>query len=156
MPKLLYPVSEPRIVQPFGVNWTGVPNFYTRFGLPAHEGVDFYAPVGTPVFASHEGRVRLAGMRRPDDPYGYQVRIRFAEDGEQYEIIFAHLSVLHVKTGDIVSEGQLIGLAGSTGNSKGAHLHVTLKHLDTQVFTYGKLRYPNGIIDPTPYFYSKE
>jgi murein DD-endopeptidase MepM/ murein hydrolase activator NlpD len=65
--------------------------------------------------------------------------------------VYAHLSKNLVEVGQCVSAGDLIGLSGNTGNSSGAHLHLTLKHEDA--YEHGEMYqgYPYNIIDPTPY-----
>lgn len=122
--------GDRRITQKFGAN----PGYYEQFGLPGHEGVDLRSAPGCDIVAVWPGVVKLAS---PDagHPYGNQVRI--AHDCG-YESIYAHLSEILVQAGQQVSAGELVGLSGSTGNSTGAHLHLTLKR-------------DGRIVDPTPY-----
>lgn len=56
--------------------------------------------------------------------YGIHVRVQHAAG---YETIYAHLQTTLVKPGQPVTAGQVLGLADSTGNSRGNHLHLTLK-----------------------------
>lgn len=83
-----------------------------------HHGVDYAAPVGTPVQAAGEGAVTRAGR---NGGYGLQVTIRH---GDRYVTSYAHLSRIAsgVRPGARVSQGQVIGYVGSTGLSTGAHL----------------------------------
>jgi murein DD-endopeptidase MepM/ murein hydrolase activator NlpD len=81
-----------------------------------HRGVDYGAPVGTPVFAIAKGTVTFQGW---DDAYGLYVCVRH-ENG--YESRYSHLSRILVKTGQRVKQRQSVGLVGSTGRSTGPHL----------------------------------
>ena len=137
-----WPTEFRSITQPFGAR----PAFYGRFGLPGHEGIDFMGPEGTKLFAVADGRVvqvqRTIGNRM-GNPYGLHLTIEH-EDG--YMTIYAHLSKIEVRLNQNVRGGQLIGRSGNTGNSQGAHLHLTLKKM-------GEVQppWPNNIIDPTPF-----
>jgi murein DD-endopeptidase MepM/ murein hydrolase activator NlpD len=84
-----------------------------------HDGVDYVAPVGTPVQASGDGVIRFAGRR---DGYGLHVELRHGRD---YMTSYSHLSRIAkgVRAGVEVLQGQVIGYVGSTGLSTGAHLH---------------------------------
>lgn len=84
-----------------------------------HAGVDFRAPVGTPIRAAGSG---LVTDMRWGDGYGWFVRIRH-ERG--YETVYAHMSSFAEKLtpGRTVMRGDVIGYVGSTGSSTGAHLH---------------------------------
>lgn len=142
--KLLWPVKgQPHTIgQRFGAN----PQNYAKFGLPGHEGIDLFAPLGSDIVACADGIVKLGAMALLDYPqgpaYGNQVRITHA-DG--YETIYAHLNDIVVTVGQRVKSGDLLGHADNTGNSFGNHLHLTVKHIGSQ--TPG---YPVGIIDPEP------
>jgi murein DD-endopeptidase MepM/ murein hydrolase activator NlpD len=131
-----WPAESRTITQKYGAN----PDYYMKFGLPGHEGVDIRAVRNSKIFAVAQGTVRLVltDPRNRDDGghnYGIQVRITHAEG---YETIYAHLSAFNVLPGDSVRAGQQIGLADNTGNSFGDHLHLTLKRHGV-------------IIDPTPF-----
>jgi murein DD-endopeptidase MepM/ murein hydrolase activator NlpD len=84
-----------------------------------HTGVDFGAPMGTPVLAAGAGKVKMAGF---NGGYGLYVRLdHTAQIGTGY----GHLSRLGpgIKPGVAVRQGQVIGFVGSTGMSTGPHLH---------------------------------
>jgi murein DD-endopeptidase MepM/ murein hydrolase activator NlpD len=84
-----------------------------------HTGVDFGAPMGTPVLAAGAGKVAMAG---PNGGYGIFVRLQHTKDiGTGY----GHLSRLGpgIRPGTLVRQGQVIGFVGSTGLSTGPHLH---------------------------------
>jgi predicted flap endonuclease-1-like 5' DNA nuclease len=118
--------------------------------LPGHEGIDFEAPEGSELYAVAQGfvsDVRLDGDSDPNGkPYGNQVRVQH-EDG--YLTVYAHLSHVTVTRGQAVETGQLLGLAGNTGNSFGAHLHLSLKRQGATA--RGETRYPYDLVDPIPY-----
>ncbi len=81
-----------------------------------HTGVDYGAPMGTDVYAPITGKV--VGVASAVD-YGTYIVIE-DEAGGRHQ--FSHLSAVHVKQGQRVEEGQLVGSVGSTGNSSGPHL----------------------------------
>ena len=81
-----------------------------------HLGVDYAAPVGTPVRASGGGVVTLAGW---SGGYGKTVKIRHPNG---YETLYGHLSRINVKRGQRVEQAEIIGAVGTTGLSTGPHL----------------------------------
>lgn len=83
-----------------------------------HNGVDFAAPKGSPIYAVANGVVAEASYS--ENSLGYHVRINH-ENG--YYTIYAHCNELKVKKGDVVKRGDIIGTVGSTGKSTGNHLH---------------------------------
>lgn len=91
-----------------------------RFGR-FHEGVDFGAAWGTPVFAAADGVVSGAGW---NGGHGRQVRLAHS-DGVQTS--YSHLSRIVAVPGSRVRRGELIGLVGSSGFSTGAHLHFEVR-----------------------------
>lgn len=86
-----------------------------------HRGLDFVAPLGTPVLATAAGKVIASGT---DGKYGIRIIIQHA-DG--YSTLYAHLSTADVKEGDVVSQGAQIGKVGSTGASVSPHLHYEVR-----------------------------
>jgi len=82
-----------------------------------HTGVDFAAPVGTPIFAAAGGVVVSAEMH-PE--FGNLVEV---DHGNGLSTIYAHTSRMLVKVGDIARRGQKIAEVGTTGRSTGPHLH---------------------------------
>lgn len=90
-----------------------------------HEGLDFGAPVGTPVYATGEGLVVFA---EEWDRYGNTVEI---DHGNGVTTRYAHLSRIKVKEGQRVSRTSVIGLVGNTGRSTGSHLHYEVRVNDT-------------------------
>ena len=83
-----------------------------------HQGMDFTAPTGTPIYASGDGIVGRADNRSPG--YGKHIRI---DHGFGYVSLYAHLSSYNVKRRQKVKQGDIIGYVGSTGRSVGPHLH---------------------------------
>ena len=86
-----------------------------------HEGLDFPADTGTPIYAAAGGIVTTA-EQTPD--YGKLVKI---DHGSGLETRYAHASRLLVKVGDRVEKGQEIAEVGSTGRSTGPHLHYEIR-----------------------------
>lgn len=86
-----------------------------------HEGLDFTAAAGTPIFAAAGGIVSTA-EQTPD--YGKLVKI---DHGSGLETRYAHASRLYVRAGERVEKGQKIAEVGSTGRSTGPHLHYEIR-----------------------------
>ncbi|MEM1196941.1 MAG: M23 family metallopeptidase [Pseudomonadota bacterium] len=86
-----------------------------------HNGVDLGAPTGTPVYATADGEVSRADRSRT---YGLVI---YLDHGGDLQTRYAHLSKLLVADGQIVRKGDLIGHVGSTGRSKGPHLHYEVR-----------------------------
>lgn len=83
----------------------------------AHNGIDYSAPTGTPVRTVGDGVVEKAGWQ---SGYGNVVTI---QHGKDKSTVYAHLSRVHVRTGQRVVQGQAIGQVGATGWATGPHLH---------------------------------
>ena len=82
-----------------------------------HNGTDYVAAVGTPVMSAGDGKVIKASYNSLNGNYV------FIQHGESYVTKYLHLSRKHVRTGDRVKQGQVIGRVGATGRVTGAHLH---------------------------------
>ncbi|MDE6154450.1 MAG: M23 family metallopeptidase, partial [Muribaculaceae bacterium] len=87
-----------------------------------HEGMDFSAPIGTPVYATGDGVIKTAG--RSMSGYGNMIDI---DHGFNYLTRYAHLSEVLVAPGQQVKRGDLIGKVGNTGKSTGSHLHYEVR-----------------------------
>jgi septal ring factor EnvC (AmiA/AmiB activator) len=85
------------------------------------KGVEFDVPVGTPVYAVADGRVRYAGRFRG---YGNTVIV---DHGEHYFTVSAHLSEIGVAVSDWVAAGDRLGLSGDSGSLTGAHLYFEVR-----------------------------
>jgi murein DD-endopeptidase MepM/ murein hydrolase activator NlpD len=88
---------------------------YTRL----HRGLDFAAPVGTPIYAAGDGQVTKIG-RYGDS--GLYIKLRH---NDRFETAYAHMNgfAKGLKKGDKVKQGQVIGYVGRTGLATGPHLH---------------------------------
>lgn len=86
-----------------------------------HNGVDYGAPTGTPVWASKTGTVIFTGWK---GGYGNTVVIQHAGG---VSTLYAHLSKMMAEDGSYVTQGEVIGLVGSTGWSTGPHLHFEVR-----------------------------
>ena len=103
-----------------------------------HEGMDFTAKTGTPIYATGDGLV--AKSDNTASGFGNHIVIRH---GFGYETLYAHLSKYKVRAGQRVKRGDVIGYVGSTGRSEGPHLHYEV-HKDGKVvnplnFYYGNI-----------------
>lgn len=87
----------------------------------AHHGVDLAAPRGTKIYSPVDGVVTYAARQRG---YGKVVKVRHALG---YETVYAHMHKFHVRKGDTVERGTVIGEVGSTGRSTGNHLHYEIR-----------------------------
>jgi len=85
----------------------------------AHKGVDYSAPIGTPVKATGGGVVQFSGRQ---NGYGNVVEL---QHGEKYTTVYGHLSRFAegISPGTRVEQGQIIGYVGRTGIATGPHLH---------------------------------
>ena len=118
------PIESARVSSGFGMRRHPILG-YSKM----HKGIDFAAPTGTPVLASGDGAVELAGRA---GGYGNYIRIRHTAD---HKTAYAHLSgyARGIKTGVNVTQGQVIGYVGSTGRSTGPHLHYEIMVNGAQV-----------------------
>lgn len=111
-----------------------------------HEGLDFAAPIGTPVFAGYDGVVDTVRVIDPGEGYGKYVRVRYSA---RYKGWFGHLSRVDVALNQVVSAGQQIGLSGNSGGSSGPHLHLTIQDIPQGLDSY----IISDVIDPTLYMH---
>jgi len=101
-----------------------------------HQGLDFTAPSGTPIYATADGVVQIAGFST--DGYGNKVVINH---GFGYQTLYGHMFRVKAKVGQSVKRGEVIGYIGNTGKSTGPHCH------------YEVIK--RGIkVDPVYYFYN--
>ena len=108
------PVDASRISSGFGMRFHPVLN-----RMRDHKGVDFAAPIGTPVKATGDGKIILMGRR---GGYGNTIVI---QHGGKYQTLYAHLSgfAKGLYSGARVQQGEVIGYVGQTGLATGPHLH---------------------------------
>ncbi|MBM0740570.1 peptidoglycan DD-metalloendopeptidase family protein [Phormidium sp. CLA17] len=121
--QLLFPLSIPAAISSvFG--WRMHPiSGDARF----HSGTDLAAPMGTPVLAAYAGQVVLADLLG-----GYGLAVALDHNKGTAQTLYAHLSEIFVKSGEVVKQGDVIGRVGSTGNSTGPHLHFEFRQLTTE------------------------
>jgi len=110
----IHPKYNYKIVSHYG--WRFDPIF--KGLLEFHEGIDFTCNVGTPIYATGNGKVIVAEYNYTG--YGNQVII---DHGFNYKTRYAHLSKIKVRVGQEVKRGEIIGYSGNTGKSIGPHLH---------------------------------
>lgn len=128
------PINGARISSRYGMRRHPILG-YTKM----HSGVDFAAPLGTPIKAAGAGVIEKIGRV---GAYGKYIRIRHANG---YKTAYAHMSKFakSLKSGSRVRQNQVIGYVGSTGRSTGPHLHYEVivkgKRVDPM-----KLRMPTG------------
>jgi murein DD-endopeptidase MepM/ murein hydrolase activator NlpD len=103
-----------------------------------HAGLDFSAPQGTPIYATADGVVRVAGNL--GNGYGKHVIINH---GYQYSTLYGHMYRIKVRVGQSIKRGEVIGYVGNTGKSTGPHVHYEVmkggRHLDPIYFFYNDL-----------------
>jgi murein DD-endopeptidase MepM/ murein hydrolase activator NlpD len=114
--------SRPAI-QP--INNKDLTQLHTIFGMRLHptlgyvrphNGLDFTAPMGAPVYATGDGAVLYTGY----STYG---NVIYIDHGFGFETRYAHLTKYIVSPGQTIKRGQVIGYVGNTGQSAGPHLH---------------------------------
>ncbi len=102
-----------------------------------HTGIDLASPIGTPIYATGDGKISNAGR---EGGYGNLVKINH---GYGYETLYGHMSKILVKKGQNVKRGEIIGHVGSTGVSTGPHLHYEViknkKHVNPIDFFFNDL-----------------
>jgi murein DD-endopeptidase MepM/ murein hydrolase activator NlpD len=110
---LAWPVNGP-VVSPFGPRTI-------NGGYENHPGIDIAVPTGTPIRAAASGRVAIAGWV---GGYGNYTCIQHSAS---LSSCYGHQSSIQVSVGQSVTQGQVIGLSGSTGNCTGPHLHFEVR-----------------------------
>ncbi len=114
--RLVYPVKG-KVVRRFGKSWE------KKFGTYiVYNGINLKAKKGTEVKSVFFGRVLFTGFLKG---YGNLVIIGH---GKKYHSLYGHLDAIKVKTGDVVPEGKVIGLAGDSGSLMGETLYFELRH----------------------------
>jgi murein DD-endopeptidase MepM/ murein hydrolase activator NlpD len=130
--RFIWPEPQAQISQGFGPSpYPFEPPYgaYPHF----HTGMDLVEPFGSAVYAADDGVVALVGSSSS----GYGNFVVVAHSGG-LDTLYGHLATSLVKVGQSVTQGQAVGMEGSTGNSTGAHLHF-------------ELRINQRPVDPAPY-----
>ena len=119
-----------------GFGWRNHPMLHVS---EMHTGVDWGAPMGTPIFAAGTGMIEEIGLK---GGYGKYVRIKHANG---YETAYGHMTAFArgLDVGSRVRQGQIIGFVGSTGLSTGSHVHFEILINDRFVDPM-KVRLPRG------------
>ena len=118
---LASPVEFSRVTSDFGMRIHPLANNWRQ-----HNGVDYSAPLGTPVMSVGDGVVEFAGRQ---SGYGNVVTVRHDKDKTT---LYAHLNQIDVQEGQRVEQGQVVGQVGATGWATGPHLHFEFR-VDGQV-----------------------
>ena len=130
------PINGARLSSSFGMRKHPIDGFNKM-----HKGTDFAAPMGTPIMASGNGKIKKAGW------CGGGGNCIVIKHNSTYQTVYAHMSKFAkgIRSGVRVKQGQTIGYVGSTGKSTGPHLHyeviVNGKKVNSQ-----KLKLPSGKI----------
>jgi murein DD-endopeptidase MepM/ murein hydrolase activator NlpD len=130
--RFIWPEPQASISQGFGPSTFWFEPAYGQYPH-FHTGIDLVEPFGSPVYAADDGVVALVGSSSS----GYGNYVVIAHSGG-LDTLYGHLATPLVAVGQAVTQGQPVGLEGSTGNSTGAHLHF-------------ELRINQRPVDPTPY-----
>jgi murein DD-endopeptidase MepM/ murein hydrolase activator NlpD len=111
--------------------------------IRAHEGTDYAAPMGTPVYAAGSGRISFRGVK---GGYGNAIEI---DHGGGIQTVYGHLSrFAPLRAGAHVNQGETIGYVGMTGLATGPHLHFEF-HINGRFVDPQKVKLPDaGPIDP--------
>lgn len=113
--KFSYPLSQIFVTDVYGYSRkTG------EYSL-AHKGIDLRAKEGTPVMAMNRGVVRIARTYRN---YG---KVMVVDHGLGLMTFYLHLSKIKANEGELVQQGQVIGLSGQTGYALSPHLHLSVR-----------------------------
>jgi murein DD-endopeptidase MepM/ murein hydrolase activator NlpD len=138
--------DEPRWSGPFllplegrDTSGFGAPRQYGVGGnVSFHQGADLAAPTGTPILATNDGVVRVAGF------YPIKGGLVVLDHGQGVTSLYFHQSAIDVTAGDVVVRGDVIGRVGSTGLSTGPHLHweIRVDGVPTDPLRWVGVRYP--------------
>jgi murein DD-endopeptidase MepM/ murein hydrolase activator NlpD len=118
------PITGARLSSSFGQRKHPISGFNAM-----HKGVDFAAPLGTPIIAAGSGVILESGWK---GSFGRYIRIKH---NATYDTAYAHMKSIspQIRVGTYVKQGEVIGFVGSTGRSTGAHLHYEIMVNNRQV-----------------------
>lgn len=168
-----FPTKTGQVSQVFGGNTTGDNDFYTEWGLPGHDGIDYKAKKGDPIFATADGVITL--IAKPGSGgivanHAYGKHIKISHHNGDFTTQYCHLNDFAplIKVNQLVRAGDIIGYAGNTGNvvagpgSDGTHLHFMLRKKgataanEKQLLVNGTwATYPGDIVNPQNYYADK-
>lgn len=149
------PLDYMVVTQPFAFNLV---DFYIKWGLKGHNGIDFRGRIGDNVYAVFDGTVRYSAKN-----YGGGNMVTIVSDKEVNgvfaQVRYMHLNKRNVEVGAKVKAGDIIGFLGNTGQyTTGQHLHFDLKLIEYRHSLRVVLNLNNGYngcIDPSPYISKK-
>ncbi|MFV9875899.1 MAG: peptidoglycan DD-metalloendopeptidase family protein [Rickettsiales endosymbiont of Dermacentor nuttalli] len=132
------PLNVIRVSSGFGIRRHPVLG-YTKM----HKGVDFVAPIGTPIFAAGSGTIEEIGRK---GSYGNYIRIRHSNG---YATAYAHASSFakNLRKGSQVKQGEVIAYVGATGRATGPHLHYEVLYNNQQINPLKLKLVPNNKLD---------
>jgi murein DD-endopeptidase MepM/ murein hydrolase activator NlpD len=116
---------------------TSLPGDFRKKQRRGHSGTDFKADVGTPIFASFEGKVTRTNWNTRSN--GYCIEIDHPREG--VKTLYLHLSRVKVKKGTYVKQGDLIAESGNTGRTFAPHLHFEIKHRNNKRRIYSPFNF---------------
>lgn len=145
MSKLSFPCNPPFVVsQKFGENHD---YYFKNFKEKGHNGWDFALPIGTKLYATHNGTISFCAVTDFGD-----LAISIMDESGTFRTIYGHLSDFKVKLGDVVKKGQLLALSGNTGRyTTGPHLHFGI-HEVVNGMDINMNNGFNGGVDPALYW----
>ena len=112
---------------------------------PKHEGVDFKANVGTPVYSTVNGTVSRINWKTRYNGYCIEIEAK----GSPYVLKYLHLSEVNVEAGQKVTVGQQIAASGNTGKSTAPHLHYQI-NVGNKGKVVDPMKYHKTIIEKLP------
>ena len=137
---------KPVITQQFGKDFLlNGKLYYQSLGMQGHNGIDFRAKVGIPVFASMSGVITTCN----DGSKGYGLHLKLRSEINAVELVYAHLSKILVRNGSKVEMGEIIAFSGNSGITTAAHLHFGLRELSKSgenVWNWKVKNYGNGYL----------
>lgn len=157
--KVIWPLANGQSLISSGYGYRQVPAGTADFfgtGTYFHNGLDFGAPLGTPIYAVADGIVAQSAPNNEKYGYGTVVTIHHLIGGKKMNTTYGHVlpSSLKFKVGDTVKAGDLIAGVGAEGNSTGAHLHFVVTD---GIYTIQSEinKGPANNIDPVPWLASQ-
>ena len=125
------PIVYSMVSSPFGYRYHPISGKYKM-----HYGIDLAAPTGRPIYATRGGTVSYTGYEAGGAGNWVQIN-----HGDGYKSVYMHMTKYVVRSGQNVSQGQLIGYCGSTGGSTGPHLHFGISYNGTYVNPANYMRF---------------
>ena len=125
------PIVYTMVSSPFGYRYHPISGKYKM-----HYGIALAAPTGRPIYATRGGTVSYTGYEAGGAGNWVQIN-----HGDGYKSVYMHMTKYVVRSGQNVSQGQLIGYCGSTGGSTGPHLHFGISYNGTYVNPANYMRF---------------